>query len=232
MIAQMMQRLRGLVGMLPTAVPPGSECSAFGKHRPIAIRRGYPQVICRCGSLGVRSLKIGENTIRMSPAGVGDVIRWTGTQAAVATGDIGMAASGRPQVFVGGSNQQLAIVAETDSVLGWGASITGTPAYLVRWGSTTDVSVAAGARDAIISVPRSGGVDNLRIRRSNIAIVTQTFEVYINGGASGLTVVLTPGVLTGASSGGVAVAAGDTLEIQASALVGGNLATADLGFSA
>ncbi len=100
----MMERLKALVGLLPAQVQPGSECSVFGKHKPIAIRRGYPQVMCKCGALGVRSLKIGANSITMSPAGVGDVIRWSATQNAVAAGDIGMDVStGVPNAFINGA---------------------------------------------------------------------------------------------------------------------------------
>jgi len=64
---------------------------------------------------GVRivDLKTGFATITGSPSGVGDLFRWSGTQAAVALGDLGMdVATGRPSMYVGGSAKAAAFTAE------------------------------------------------------------------------------------------------------------------------
>jgi hypothetical protein len=62
--------------------------------------------MCACGYVeGIRT-KVGQNTIDVGAGGAGDVIRWSGTQAALAAGDIGMSAltsedaNGRPSAFV------------------------------------------------------------------------------------------------------------------------------------
>lgn len=78
-------------------------------HTWVPIRRGFPQMICRCGAMKSRGMVVGENTITLSPAGVGDVIRWSATQAPVAAGDIGMnVTTGNPQAFIGGAAKDLA----------------------------------------------------------------------------------------------------------------------------
>lgn len=57
-----------------------------------------------CGAFNM--LKVGGNTISLSPAG--DVIRWSGTQAALALGDLGMnVATGRPSAFISGAARNL-----------------------------------------------------------------------------------------------------------------------------
>lgn len=60
----------------------------------------------------INEAKFGKNSITVDPGGV-DVIRWSGTQAAIAAGDIGMnVVSGRPQAFVGGINQSAAMLGD------------------------------------------------------------------------------------------------------------------------
>lgn len=87
---------------------------ATHKHKWVAIRRGFPQRMCLCGAIKSRGLVVGENTITLSPAGVGDVMRWSATKAPVAAGDIGMdVATGRPQAYVGGTAVDLATVNDT-----------------------------------------------------------------------------------------------------------------------
>lgn len=52
--------------------------------------------------------KAGLATITLSPSGIGDVVRWSGTQAAVGAGDLGMNQStGRPSAFIGGSARNI-----------------------------------------------------------------------------------------------------------------------------
>lgn len=58
--------------------------------------------------LHLRGVQFGENSITLSPSGVGDVVRWSATQAAAALGDLGMStATGRPSAFIGGSARNL-----------------------------------------------------------------------------------------------------------------------------
>lgn len=65
----------------------------------------------------------GEHSITLSPAGLGDVIRWSATQAALAAGDIGMdVATGSPKVFTSGASRSLASV--NGQLGGTGASPT------------------------------------------------------------------------------------------------------------
>lgn len=79
-------------------------------HTWVPIRRGFPQMICRCGAMKSRGMVVGENTITVSPAGVGDVIRWSATKAPVAAGDIGMnVTTGNPQAFVSAAARNLAV---------------------------------------------------------------------------------------------------------------------------
>lgn len=82
-------------------------------HQWVPLRKGFPHRICRCGAFWARESKIGKGSITASPAGVGDVIRWSGTQAAIALGDLGMdVATGRPAVFVGGVSSPLAVLSD------------------------------------------------------------------------------------------------------------------------
>lgn len=63
---------------------------------------------CDCGALLVKNMKVGGNTITLSPSGVGDVIRWSATKASVAAGDIGMSTTtGRPSAFIGGAARDI-----------------------------------------------------------------------------------------------------------------------------
>jgi len=69
-------------------------------------------MVCRCGAIKVREAVVGSNSISHSPGGV-DVLRWSGTQAATAPGDIGLDnPTGRPSCFIGGSAQPLAALSD------------------------------------------------------------------------------------------------------------------------
>lgn len=74
----------------------------------------YPHRICVCGAFWAPGgTRVGENSISISPTAAGDVVRWSGTQAAVQAGDLGMnTTSGRPSAFVGGSAQDLAVLSD------------------------------------------------------------------------------------------------------------------------
>jgi len=63
--------------------------------------------------LHLRGVSFGEHSITVSPGGVGDVVRWTATQVALAAGDVGMdVTSGRIQQFVAGLTRSVAYVDE------------------------------------------------------------------------------------------------------------------------
>lgn len=117
-----------------------------------AIRRNVPIFVCVCGML-----KVGKNTISMSPAG-SNVMRWSATQAALAAGDLGMdVATGEPQAFVGGSSKAILTTASLQQSLFTfthtsGASSTGalgfTPRFAIYTGavqvSSVEISIATG----------------------------------------------------------------------------------------
>ena len=69
------------------------------KHKWGVIRKGYPQRICKCGILRTPQLKVGANTITLSPAAV-DVIHWT-TSGTPSHRDLSNNANGRPLFAVG-----------------------------------------------------------------------------------------------------------------------------------
>lgn len=76
------------------------------KHKLVLWRRGFPLKLCQCGHMAGIRTKVGQNTIDVGAGGVGDLIRWSGTQAALAAGDIGQSAltsesaNGRTSAFV------------------------------------------------------------------------------------------------------------------------------------
>lgn len=94
-------------------------------------------------------LKVGQNTISLSPAGVGDVVRWSATKTAVALGDIGMdVTTGRPSAFIGGVNAPLATQAE----------VAGLTTFFSE--RTTDVTTTSTSFTALgLSVTTGGSVD-------------------------------------------------------------------------
>jgi hypothetical protein len=53
----------------------------------------------------LRGVRFGEHSIAVSPPAVGDILRWNPAAgpAPVASGDIGMRADGRPNIFVSGA---------------------------------------------------------------------------------------------------------------------------------
>lgn len=88
-------------------------------HKFVPLRKGFPQKICACGEVrGVSSIKIGQNTIDVGAGGAGDVIRFTGSQAALQAGDLGMDnVSGRPRAFIESEDR---LMAHVDEVIGSG----------------------------------------------------------------------------------------------------------------
>lgn len=61
----------------------------------------------------IKNAHFGENSITLSPAGIGDVVRWSGSVNAQASGDLGMnTTTGRPNFYDGSSTQTVAHEAE------------------------------------------------------------------------------------------------------------------------
>lgn len=68
--------------------------------------------------LHLRGVTFGKNSITVSPTGVGDVVRWSGTQAPVAAGDIGMnKTSGRISMFVDAAARDVAYQGELSGAI-------------------------------------------------------------------------------------------------------------------
>lgn len=94
------------------------------QHKFVPMRRGFPQVMCRCGLIGVRGVKSGENSISVGNGSV-DIIRWSASQAPLAAGDIGMdTATGRIRQFRGGVARD---VADLGDLAGSGVIAVGSP---------------------------------------------------------------------------------------------------------
>jgi len=169
-------------------------------------------------------VKFGEHSITCSPAGVGDVVRWSASQVAVAAGDLGMnVATGRPQAFVGGVNVTLATTTDTAGkgigILGWGNSSISAGAdtrFLDAW---YNQAVAPLVLDGGLPCPRAGTINNLFVRH-NVAIgngATVVYTVMVNGVATAITVTLATNAIGQASDlvNSVAVAQGDVIGLRA-----------------
>lgn len=162
----------------------------------------------------------GKNSITCSPAGVGDVIRWSATKLAVAIGDIGMdVATGRPSVFVGGVATPLATTTDSGFVVAFGNSSISAGAdtrFIDTWYNQATAPTVATSN--FVS-PRAGTLKNLFVRH-NVAIGNGNSVIYtvlINGVASGVTVTLATGAAGQASDlvNTVAVAQGNLVSLRA-----------------
>lgn len=82
-----------------------------------------------CGAL--KNLHVGEQSITLSPSGVGDVIRWSASQAPVVSGDIGMniidANNGRPQIRAYSASRDMGFYDESFAQVGDGVRASGGP---------------------------------------------------------------------------------------------------------
>jgi len=68
---------------------------------------------CSCGAMKVRGVQVGENTITLSPSGIGDVVRWSATATPTALGDLGMdTTTGRPLAYIAAASRSLAHTGE------------------------------------------------------------------------------------------------------------------------
>lgn len=91
-------------------------------HDWSSLREGFPQLICKCGGLRAKHVKVGSNTITMSPLGTGDnLMRFTtAAPSLTATGDISVDTnSGRPVVINGGLTRSLNMVDQPDQNRQW-----------------------------------------------------------------------------------------------------------------
>lgn len=96
--------------------------------------------------LHLRGVRFGENSIEMSPSGVGDVVRWSATKNAVAAGDLGMNTStGRPSFFDGSTVRN---VAHTDELGGGGTWATVLSAGALSGTNTPIFEQGAQARNS------------------------------------------------------------------------------------
>lgn len=77
-------------------------------HRWQPIRKGFPQMICKCGKIGVRGIDSGDHTITVSPAGQPDIIKFTGSPVPFAPGEFTVLGNdGRPEAFIDQTPQAL-----------------------------------------------------------------------------------------------------------------------------
>jgi hypothetical protein len=166
----------------------------------------------------------GERSITCSPAGVGDVIRWSASKPAIAAGDIGMdTATGRPAAFVGGVSAPLAtsadVTAASSGILGWGNSSISAGAdtrFLDAWynQNTAPLVVTGG-----LVAPKAGTLKNLAVRH-NVANGngnTVVYTVMKNAVATAITVTLASNAIGQAldTVNTVAVAQGDVISLRA-----------------
>lgn len=84
------------------------------RWKPIPGLEKFPQRLCKCGAIKARTLNVGERSISLSPAGVGDVARWSASGTPLALGDLGMdVATGLPRAFADGISSPLGLQGDT-----------------------------------------------------------------------------------------------------------------------
>lgn len=188
------------------------------RNLPFAIRQRIAQWLLR--GVHLPEVHFGKESITCSPAGVGDVVRWSATQLAVAAGDIGMdVATGRPSVFVGGVATPLATSTDSAFAVAFGNSSISAGAdtrFLDTWYNQATAPTVATSN--FVS-PRAGTLRNLFVRH-NVALGNGNSVVYtvmINGVASAVTVTLPTGAAGQVSDlvNTVAVAQGDLVALRA-----------------
>jgi hypothetical protein len=189
----------------------------------LAIRQHLVRWLMR--GVHLPEVHFGEQSITCSPSGVGDVIRWSATQAAVAAGDIGMdVATGRPSGFIGGVNAPLATSSEVTTatstgILGWGNSSISAGAdtrFLDAWYNQAAAPLVVTGN---LVVPKAGTLKNLAVRH-NVAAGngnTVVYTVMKNAVATAITVTLATNVIVQAldTVNTVAVVQGDIISLRA-----------------
>lgn len=96
--------------------------------------------------LHLRGVSFGENSITMSPSGVGDVVRWSAAQAAADVRDLGMDANGRPSAYIGGAAR--AILGDHEVIQPDG-SVTFTANQPMGGFKITGLAAGSGTGDAV-----------------------------------------------------------------------------------
>jgi hypothetical protein len=145
------------------------------EHKWAAIRKGYPQTICKCGEL-----KVGTHTVLL-----GDLVRYSSTKLTTAAGQLGMdLATGRAQQFVGGANQAIANLSDiTGGAFSAGGVIT--PVGLPLVGDTTLFTITPPAGDYLFTFTtlweQGGGTNSavLEVRVNGVALVGYSFAVVL-----------------------------------------------------
>lgn len=93
------------------------------KHRWTPIKKGFPQRVCECGLMAVKELKIGKNTITLSPLGSSDdTMRFSSLGAPTTVSQLAMSpssGSGRPLVRQGAVNRRLRMADEAFAKKFW-----------------------------------------------------------------------------------------------------------------
>ena len=91
------------------------------RHEWKPLLKGYPQLICKCGALRAKHVKVGKNTITMSPLGSSDnLMRFTTSgMTLAAAGDMSVdTASGRPVGFIA-NTRSLGLIEQPDQNRQW-----------------------------------------------------------------------------------------------------------------
>jgi hypothetical protein len=101
---------------------------------------------------------VGKNSIRVGSSTGADLIRWTGSQAALAAGDIGMnITSGSPQAFIRGANVDMAfrvqVIATNASAQTFVSSVGAT---VTNWTEGLDTATAFNPTTGIFTAPATG----------------------------------------------------------------------------
>lgn len=100
-----------------------------------------------CGRFNM--ILVGENSITLSPAGVGDVARWSATKNAVAEGDLGMdVATGLPNAFIAGVLRNLPGLVQS----GFAEVTVDTTTTSATFVDLLTVAITTGARTVFILV--------------------------------------------------------------------------------
>lgn len=115
------------------------------KHRWTALKKGFPQKICACGLIAVKELKIGKNTITMSPLGSSDdTMRYSafGTPGTVSQLAMDPATgSGRPVTRQGQFARRLRLADEAFPKKFWRYNQDADTTSILNINSTATISV-------------------------------------------------------------------------------------------
>jgi len=164
--------------------------------------------------LHLRNVSFGENSITLSPAGVGDVARWSATQNAAAAGDLGMnVATGRPNYHDGVAVRDLVsshLLMLLDGTQAMTGALDGGAQRITNIAAPTAATDAAtaGYVDTRIAAQANGG-------GANAGLVGSATAVEINAATPALGDIYVAEDTTAAAAGVSDVPAiGDVLEFD------------------